>query len=368
MDKENQDGFKNFARIPNMLFVSFRHLSREEKFLYCTLKSIYWDAKTRYVSLRELGDAAGYSTGALSKMLPRLHTCGLVNAKIQQELDKKGRPKGNPKYQITVLDIWELNTYYHSCSANERDVLDPSLKLVQQMNEPVHESTQGCSPNDTSSFTKDDEPDTFGEQDQAQTERAKDKKDSLKTSSKKDERSSATQPATSLSFSSPEEAERYEWIKQEKVICPKDQAKVYEYVQALIVITSRDQLHRLKEVARAEIPGTNKKVFLGNLVSSLDGFLQAEQAMQPFLPTDTSAPLETASQDDIEALAAEILREYPELVLELKSDEYGPCIEIPNGSQFADGVRDEHDWRVLRSDRTRLEAVLAYGRQRVMVA
>jgi hypothetical protein len=360
MDKESQDGFKNFARIPNILFVSFRHLSREEKFLYCTLKSIYWDAKTRYVSLRELGETAGYSTGALSKMLPRLHTCGLVNAKIQQELDKKGRAKGNPKYQITVLDIWELNTYYHSCSANERDMLDPSLKLVQQMNEPVHESTQGHSPNDTSSFTKDDKPDTFDEQDQAQNERAKDKKDSLKTSLKKEERT-ITQPSASLSFSSPEEAERYEWIRQEKVTCPKDQAKVIEYVQALLSITSRDQLHRLKEVARAEIPGTNKKVFLGNLVSSLDGFLQAEQA-------NTPAPLETPSQGDIEALAASILREYPEIVLVVKSDEYGPCIEMPNGEPFADGVRDAEDWRILRSDTHRLAQVLAYGRQRVMVA
>jgi hypothetical protein len=170
-----------------------------------------------------------------------------------------------------------------------------------------------------------------------------------------------TQPSASVSFSSHEEAERYEWIRQEKVICPKDQAKVIEYVQALLPITSREQMHRLKEVARAEIPGPNKKVFLGNLVSSLDGFLQTEQV-------NTPAPLETPSQADIEALAAEILREYPEIVLAVKTDQYGPYIEMPNGSPYPDGARDMHEWQELRANSHRLAQVLEYGSQRCLVA
>jgi predicted transcriptional regulator len=107
--KDNESYSKNFARIPNMLFASYKYLSKEEKFLYCTLKSIYWDAKPRFVSLRELSDATGYSRSALGKMLPRLHLCALINAEIKREKDKYGNEVGNPKYYITILDIWELN-------------------------------------------------------------------------------------------------------------------------------------------------------------------------------------------------------------------------------------------------------------------
>lgn len=153
--KANEDYSKNFARIPNMLFVSYKLLTKEEKFLYCTLKSVYWDTRPRYVSLRELSEMTNYSTGALSKMIPRLHACALVHAEIRREKDRHGKECGNAKFNITILDIWELNQKYFSCSVDERDLLDPSQKLVhemnepvQQMNKPVHEKRQGRSRNE----------------------------------------------------------------------------------------------------------------------------------------------------------------------------------------------------------------------------
>lgn len=203
--KDNEEYSKNFARIPNMLFTSFKHLSKEEKFLYCTLKCIYWDGKQRYVSLRDLGELTGYSAGALSKMLPHLRKCGLVSAEIRRELGKDGREKGNPKYQVTILDIWELNRHYYSCSPNERDLLDPSIKLVQEMNELVAENTQARSPNDTNLLPKSDKAVSFGQQVYAQVEHAKDKKDLIKTSRKKEGRETPSvtpSPPAALSPSS----------------------------------------------------------------------------------------------------------------------------------------------------------------------
>ena len=156
--KENEAYSSHFARIPNMLFASFHYLSKEEKFLYCTLKSIYWDAKPRSVSLRELSELTGYAAATLCKMLPRLHTCGLIHAEVRREKGRDGKAKGKAKYAITILDIWELNQAFYACPHDQRDALDPSLSLFTKTNkvegEFVHENEQVCSPNDTTSFTK----------------------------------------------------------------------------------------------------------------------------------------------------------------------------------------------------------------------
>ena len=175
--QDNEHYSKNFTRIPNILFDSYKHISKEEKFLYCSLRCVYWDTRPRYVSLRELSDLTGYSIGALSKMLPRLHSCGLIHAEIRREKAKNGQEKGNPKYHITIIDIWEENRKFYSCSPNEQ--VDPSAHLVHQM-------IQACSPNDTSLFTKSDKPVHEKEQDRAQVERAKKDKDTLKDFFKED--------------------------------------------------------------------------------------------------------------------------------------------------------------------------------------
>ncbi len=179
---DNESYSKNFTRVPNILFIAYCDLTKEEKYLYSDLRRIYWDMKPRFVSLRELSGQTRYSVSALSKMLPRLHDAGLVHAEIQREKARNGREKGMPKYHITIIDIWEINRLFFSCSQKEQVELAkvPSAQLV-------HEIEQTCSRNNTSLFTKNDKPDTFGEQDQAQVERAKDinkdtSKDTLKES------------------------------------------------------------------------------------------------------------------------------------------------------------------------------------------
>jgi len=147
---DNKKYSSDFTRTPNILFASYKHLTKEEKFLYITLRCVYWDAKPRYVSLRDLAALTEYSTGALSKMLPRLTLVGLIHAEVRKEIDPKTKQeKGNSKYHITISDIWEVNKHFYSCSPNER--VDPSEILVHQM-------IQACSPNDTSLFTKNDKP------------------------------------------------------------------------------------------------------------------------------------------------------------------------------------------------------------------
>lgn len=62
--RDNEEYSKNFTRTPNVLFASYKHLTKEEKYLYIDLRRIYWDAKPRYVSLRELSNLTEYSTSA----------------------------------------------------------------------------------------------------------------------------------------------------------------------------------------------------------------------------------------------------------------------------------------------------------------
>ncbi|HEX2556684.1 MAG TPA: hypothetical protein VHK86_00040, partial [Nitrososphaera sp.] len=199
------------------------------------------------------------------------------------------------------------------------------------------------------------------------TTKVSSKDNNSKDTAKKEEIPPATQPSVSL-FSQDEE-EFLSWLKEKHVYWKEKDVETVKQQIAFVrdAISTKERLHRYCDHAHAHYQGQkNSKVWLGNLAKQwlLDDFLQAEKATQPF---NAPAPLEMASQDDIEALAAEILREYPEIVLSVKSNEYGPYIEMPNGSPYADGVCDAEDWRVLRSDQGRLAQVLEYGRQHVMV-
>jgi hypothetical protein len=149
--QDNENYSKNFTRVPNILFVSYTKLTKEEKFLYCTLRQVYWDMKPRFVSLRDLSNLTGYSRGALANMLPRLHGCGLVHAEIRREQDK-----GNAKYHITIPDIWELNRQFFASSAEQQVAIDPSLNLVHQMDksQTCPPNGQTCPPNEPSLSTK----------------------------------------------------------------------------------------------------------------------------------------------------------------------------------------------------------------------
>ncbi len=176
--RDNNNYADHFTRIPNILFDSYKHLTKEEKWLFASLRCLCWDDSTpKYRTLRDLSNDTGFSIGALSKMLPRLHIVGLIHAEIKRKRTKDGKEAGNALYHITIIDIWEQNRQFYSCSPNEQ--VDPSDILVHQM-------TQACSPNDTSLFTKSDRLVSFGELDQAQTEHTKDinNKTTLKTTKK----------------------------------------------------------------------------------------------------------------------------------------------------------------------------------------
>lgn len=145
---------KNFTRIPNIIFVSprYAHLTNEELFLYCKLRGIYWDTKPHFQSLRDISTKTKYSIGALSKMLPRVSSCGLIHAEIIQEYHPDGTKKGKPKYRLSITDIWEENReYFEKCSANEQyqgDNVQQMNDNVQQMNDNVHEKVRQRSANE----------------------------------------------------------------------------------------------------------------------------------------------------------------------------------------------------------------------------
>src|SRR5437868_567882 len=92
--RDNDNYAKNFTRTCNIVLESYKHLTHEEKFLYIKLKCVYWDAKPRFATLREIAHITGYAISALSRILPRLHKCGLVHAEIKQEYNPDGTKKG----------------------------------------------------------------------------------------------------------------------------------------------------------------------------------------------------------------------------------------------------------------------------------
>lgn len=201
------------------------------------------------------------------------------------------------------------------------------------------------------------------------TAKVSSKDNNAKDTAKKDE-PPATQPSVSL-FSQDEEA-FLSWLKEKDIPQRKDAAIVRQQIAFIRGrITTKERLHSYCDYAiEAFRKRENPTVSLGNLASEklLRDFLQAEKALQSSREPE---PFVAASQDDIEALAAEILREYPEIVLVFNADEYGPYLEMPlsdDGSVFADGARDMQEWRELRANHTRLAQVLEYGRRRVMVA
>ena len=133
--RDNENYAKNFTRVCNIVLESYKHLTHEEKFLYIKMRSVYWDAKPRFATLREISHLTGYTISALSRILPRLHKCGLVHAEIKQEYNPDGSKKGKPKYYITIPDIWELNRKYFECSPEER--FDPSVVLLKNNTVPL---------------------------------------------------------------------------------------------------------------------------------------------------------------------------------------------------------------------------------------
>lgn len=311
--QDNENYSKNFTRIPNIVFASYTKLTKEEKFLYCTLRQVYWDMKPRFVSLRELSEVTGYAIGALSKMLPRLHKCGLIHSEIRHEKGKDGKAKGHAKYHVTIPDIWELNRKYFEASPEEQVAMDPSLELanvsVHQMNSP-----KDCSRNDTEVFTKCDSSVhqmnvsvPFGEQSQARVELTK---DSIKDTSKdirerkKDagqQKPNISTPETSFSPSFSSQSSFSEEKEPKEIVFTEKQMVVYNLAQerkysrlkkdtkhqihcealAEAGVITGEKMDSLEKFCREKLSYKGPiDLCLGNLASELNGWLQVQRLTQ----------------------------------------------------------------------------------------
>lgn len=332
--QDNENYSKNFTRIANIIFASYKYLSKEEKFLYCTLRQIYWDMKPRFATVRELSHQTGYSPSALCKMLPRLHTCGLIHSEVRKEKGKDGKEKGNAKYHITIPDIWELNRQFFACSPQEQEKMDPSLKLVRFREQvsvnPVHENEQACSPNNTRLFTKTNKPVLFREQTQAQLERAKDSiKDTLKKDRKKEEPTSSDPESSSHSFThslkkSSLSSETKQELTQEKIILTEDVKQVYDLACEQLFqaeppevtaamqghcakiakhVKNKEQMASLIAFTRKEQHLEGKTVYFGNLARGLNGWLQTER-LSAAVPSPVASSVGKATTDMLAAQEA----------------------------------------------------------------
>jgi hypothetical protein len=344
----------SFLQIPNVFFETCA-LPDAAQILFLRLAAYLGKHhQTQFTgSIRQLANAVRMSKSSVDRMSKRLGEAKL--ATITHDLGTE-TSRQVMNIELAMDALWNLNIYHHMVTPVP--VWDKELPDCPNVGQLVPAEGRSIPDRDSLSQQRD-----VLSQPQAQTQDNTFKTDKTTSIQKKEET-----PTTELSISqfSEEESQFLSWLKEAGIPWKEKDTEATKQQIAFVRdrISTKEMLHKYCDHARTHYSNT---VWLANLAKQwlLDDFLKAEQAMQPF---NAPAPLEMASQSDIESLAAEILREYPEIVLVVKSDEYGPCIEMPNGEPFADGVRDAEDWRILRSDTHRLAQVLAYGRQRVMVA
>jgi hypothetical protein len=317
--RDNEQYSRNFTRIPNILFIAYPDLSKLEKYLYGDLRRIYWDMKPRFVSLRELSILTDYSIGALSKMIPHLHDAGLIHAEIRRARGKDGKEKGNPKYQITIVDIWEINRMFFSCSPSEQERLAkiPSAQLTEElekscsrneqvttthpqpvhtMNKPVHEMNKPVHQMNTITPVK-----AHGKPSD------KTPKDLFKDNSKESKKESAPdndQPTTHTRTSSSAllTPEQHHWF--ERVFChgkwyvvsPRLTQTLAEHVKKLYpIIKTVDDLNSLYDFEKERLKDKPDPIVKpGNLASS-DTLNAWMQTRIPVVASKPQAPAHTES-------------------------------------------------------------------------
>lgn len=301
--RDNENYSKNFTRVPNIVFASYPDLSHEEKFLYCKLRFIYWDAKPRFVSLRQLSEQTGYSHGALGKMLPRLNTSGLIHAEIMHETGKDGKKRGKAKYRISIPDIWEENRkYFEERPPNGQT----QCENVHQMDNVVHATDKNVHQMDNVV--------TPNGQTQAQVELTKESKDFFKESKNGRDLPSSTPSLSSLSDDllvaelHRREIERLSTAQQELSTPVENPPSKQRDTEPLLLdeekriqsywcelgfterpsakkhwlalskhIASFEQMESLYEYTQVAIKDKpNTRVFPGNLVDHLDGWKQTQ--------------------------------------------------------------------------------------------
>lgn len=343
----------HFLQIPNVFFETC-DLPESSQTLFLRLAAQLGKSHIGVFigSIRQLANMVRMSKSTVDRMVYVLIDAELITVTLSEGIESRREVMS---IEVNMDRLWDLNAYHNTVASvpNWDTVLPDCPNLGHDV--PGMDTTSQI---DALLSQNEDSVSQAHAQIQDKTLNT-----DKTTSIQKKEESPSTQLSESLSPFSQEEEEFLSWLKEKGVAWKENDVEANKRHIAKVRdrISTKEALHRYCDQAGTHYSNT---IWLANLAKDwlLNEFLRVEQAMQPFLP---QAPLEMSSQGDIEALAAEILREYPEIVLVYQENEYGPYLEMPicdDSSQFADGVRDAEDWRTLRTDRRRLAQVLEYGR------
>lgn len=233
-----------------------------------------------YGSVRKFGLLAKIKRDKADRNLRTLKGAGLITAKEQED--------GRTLYTLNMDGLWELNAAYHEGIpiAPWRN-LQEALERVRKIRQQLTLEQKACPKNQTTvseiPVTSPEKSDR-GVRDSGKSVRSfvlevPPKKEDITENYKREKEEERTnEPAIQFSLSQ-KEAELREWIKQEKIPCPKDQTRVHEYLKVLTPIASREQLHRYYvDVKKCYQLRDDPKVWLGNLADEqlLHTFLQTE--------------------------------------------------------------------------------------------
>ena len=156
-----------YAVTPRIVRTQYKDLSHAEKWLYTCLKDLCGDKGSCFRSLRSLSEETDISIASLSKMIPHLHSKGLIHAE-----KKRRSASGKEVWHISIVDIWQENAKYcKDCSKNEQsheedtEVVQNMNKVVQNMNDVPPDCSKyerGCSNfSDRSITSKDKESEEY---------------------------------------------------------------------------------------------------------------------------------------------------------------------------------------------------------------
>jgi hypothetical protein len=268
--KQPKVKFGFYATIPRIVRIKYKDLSHAEKWLYVCLKDLCGDKGTCFRTLRSLSGETDISIASLSKMIPHLHSEGLIHA------EKKRRSEsGKEVWHISIVDIWQENV--KACSKNEQsqEVVQNTNKDVQNLNETLGD----CSKNerDCSNFS-----------DRRMNSESRTDIEEITLEERMNGASPTNStPETSIhSSSSPlveftEEEERvYEHAKKLKLSYLKKNEKNKAHCAKLLSeeVTTLEQMESLIQFCRQRPYLVGKDLNLGNLASELDGWLQVQQS------------------------------------------------------------------------------------------
>ena len=135
-----------YAITPRIVRTHYKELSHTEKWLYTCLKDLCGDKGTCFRSLRSLEEETDISIASLSKMIPHLHSAGLIHAE-----KKRRSASGKEIWHISIIDIWQKNSEYCADCSKNKQTQNDEVVVVQNLNNDVQKmnNTPGdCSENE----------------------------------------------------------------------------------------------------------------------------------------------------------------------------------------------------------------------------